>query len=90
MILELAAVGPGDRPRVGGKAMGCASLRGLGLPVPRGVVITTRAFDCFFAPFEAHQQELHRAIQDGRDEEPLQARAARLMAEVRGTLYLRR
>ena len=73
MIIELAAVRPGDRPRVGGKAMGCASLRGLGLPVPRGVVLTTRAFDCFFAPFEARRRELlsrhsARAVTSGRCE----------------------
>src|SRR5688572_25433294 len=83
MIIELAAVRPGDRPFVGGKALGCASLRGLGLPVPRGVVLTTRAFDSFLAPFAARRKELHRAIQHGLDDQALREQADALMAEAR-------
>ena len=41
MIVELRAVRPADRPLVGGKAVGCAMLIELGLPVPRGLVLTT-------------------------------------------------
>ncbi|MEO8259492.1 MAG: PEP/pyruvate-binding domain-containing protein [Acidobacteriota bacterium] len=83
MIVELGAVRAGDRPRVGGKAIGCALLIEAGLPVPRGVVITTDAFDRFFAPLSSRRREFYDAIQQSGDEPALRARAAALEAEVR-------
>ena len=83
MIVELGAVRPDDRARVGGKATGCASLMRLGLPVPPSVVITTEAFDRFFATLEARRREFCRAIQESADESALHVRAEALKAEVR-------
>jgi pyruvate,water dikinase len=85
MIVELTDVRPDDRPRVGGKAVGCASLIGLGLPVPRGVVLTTDAFDRFFAALDARRREFYRTIQQADDEPGLRAQARALEAEVRRT-----
>ena len=52
MIVELDAIRAEDRPRVGGKAVGCASLQALGLPVPRGVVLTAEGFDHVFGVWQ--------------------------------------
>jgi phosphohistidine swiveling domain-containing protein len=83
MIVELGAVRPDDRPRVGGKAVGCASLMGLGLPVPRGVVLSTDAFDRFFEPLAPRRHAFYQAIQQSVDDVGLRARADALKAEVR-------
>lgn len=83
MIVDLAAVRPGDRPRVGGKAVGCAALMRLGLPVPRGVVLTTRAFDCVLAPFDARRRAWYRAIHQGDNERSVRDEADALKAAIR-------
>jgi pyruvate,water dikinase len=85
MIVELHAVGPADRPWVGGKAMGCATLMQLGLTVPRGVVLTTEAFDLFFSQLDIRRREFYRSIQRESDESALRARADTLKSEVRRT-----
>jgi pyruvate,water dikinase len=81
VIVELAAVRPGDQARVGGKAVGCASLMRLGLPVPRTVVLTTDAFDRFCSVFEARRRALSEAIQCGADEPVLRVSADALRDE---------
>jgi pyruvate,water dikinase len=85
MIVELRAVRPADRPLVGGKAVGCAALIELGLPVPRGLVLTTTAFDRFFGDLEARRLEFYRSIQQSDDESALRAHADALRTEVRNT-----
>jgi pyruvate,water dikinase len=83
VIVDLPAIRSGDEPRVGGKAAGCASLARLGLPVPRSVVITTDAFERFFAPFEARRRELLLALQQDVNEAALRDRADALKDDVR-------
>ena len=48
-ILYLDQIGPRDRHRIGGKALGLARLIGHGLPVPRAAVIPTDFFREFLA-----------------------------------------
>jgi pyruvate,water dikinase len=48
-ILAFADVGPGDLPRVGGKAANLGALTRAEVSVPPGFCITTRAFDQFIA-----------------------------------------
>jgi rifampicin phosphotransferase len=85
MIVELDAIRTEDRPRVGGKAVGCASLHALGLPVPRGVVLTAEGFDRVFGVWRPRLQELYRSIPQDSDERVLQARADALKQEFRCT-----
>ena len=77
MIVELAAVRPGDRPRVGGKAVGCASLIGLGLPVPRGVVADHRRVRLLLRAVRGPPARLlyHAIQQSGDDRDLRQGRA---------------
>jgi pyruvate,water dikinase len=82
MIVDLAAVRPDDRQRAGGKAVGCAALMALGLRVPHGVVVTTEAFDRFFAAFATQRRALYQAIQDTRDEVDLRGCAETLKVQV--------
>lgn len=63
-ILPLNEIGPGDGPRVGGKAAGLARLIAAGFDVPAGFCVTTEAF-------RAH---LDAAGIDAAPEEPGQAR----------------
>jgi len=46
-LLGLERIRPRDRGLVGGKALGCAALRRLGLRVPAGFVVTTGAWAAF-------------------------------------------
>jgi len=46
-LLTMDAIGPRDRPRVGGKAWALAQLRRRGVPVPEGVVVPVEAYRSF-------------------------------------------
>jgi len=81
MIVELGAIGENDRSRAGGKAVGCARLLELRLPVPRGVVVTTEAFDRFMATLSPHPHDFYRTIPECTDDTGLHVRADALKAQ---------
>jgi len=80
----LAAIRPADRALVGGKAVGCAELVRLGLPVPPGFVLTTQAFEGLLAQdgLGDRWSELLAAFVTEPSEEELARRCAELHAAV--------
>ena len=59
-LLKLEQIGPRDRGRVGGKALGLARLARAGLPVPEALVVPVSVFVDFL-----HRNELWSAAQTG-------------------------
>jgi pyruvate,water dikinase len=85
LTLALEAVRPDDGSRVGGKALGCARLIALGLPVPRGFALTTDALEraLVAAGLDERRRALYDAFRGAAPEAELQAQAAALQEAVR-------
>jgi len=84
-VLVLPLEGTGDNPRslVGGKAFNLGKMIAEGLPVPRGVCVTTTAFDLFLASCPRRTELSNLLAQCSGDEI---GRIAELSREVRSCL----
>ena len=82
--LELDAIGSSDADQVGGKGANLARLRGIGLPVPDGFVITTAAYLAALAAAGIRDgiRERTASLVDGDEDEGVDAEAKALSGAI--------
>ncbi len=92
-VIALGDVRPVDQSLVGGKAWGLSRLLRMGLPVPRGIVLTTEAFDLSGASLEDLSEpglaERCRKIQESIRAGALPAEVEEVLRDVRGPVAVR-